>query len=53
MGEINNQCSSDLNKLNESIMANGKTVEDNLVSLIAKIGEKISIGKLKTVITTS
>ena len=48
LGEINNQCSSDLNKLNESIMANGKTVEDNLVSLIAKIGEKISIGKLKT-----
>ena len=29
-------------------MANGKTVEDNFVSLIAKIGEKISIGKLKT-----
>ena len=48
LGEINNQCSSDLNKLNKSIMANGKTVEDNFVSLIAKIGEKISIGKLKT-----
>ena len=48
LGEINNQCSSDLNKLNKSIMVNGKTVEDNFVSLIAKIGEKISIGKLKT-----
>ena len=31
LGEINNQCSSDLNKLNKSIMANGKTVEDNFV----------------------
>ena len=30
-------------------MANGKTVEDNLVSLIAKIGEKITIGKTKTI----
>ena len=30
-------------------MKNGKSVEDNLVSLIAKIGEKITIGKLKTV----
>ena len=30
-------------------MKNGKTAEDNLVSLIAKIGEKITIGKCKTV----
>ena len=30
-------------------MKNGKTVEDNLVSLIAKIGEKITIGKTKTI----
>ena len=30
-------------------MKNGKTVEDNLVSLIAKIGEKITIGKVKTI----
>ena len=29
-------------------MLNGKTVEDNLVSLIAKMGEKITIGKVKT-----
>ena len=29
-------------------MKNGKNVEDNLVSLIAKIGEKITIGKLYT-----
>ena len=29
-------------------MNNGKTVNDNLVDLIAKIGEKITIGKTKT-----
>ena len=29
-------------------MLNGQTVEDNLVSLIAKMGEKITIGKAKT-----
>ena len=49
LSEINNECSSDVTKLNTSKMANGKTVEDNLVSLIAKIGEKITIGKTKTV----
>ena len=47
LSEINNKCSSDLEKLNKSKMKNGKTVEDNLVSLIAKIGEKITIGKTK------
>ena len=30
-------------------MENGKSVDDNLVSLIAKIGEKITIGKTKTI----
>ena len=30
-------------------MKNGKSVDDNLVSLIAKIGEKITIGKTKTI----
>ena len=29
-------------------MKNGKTVNENLVSLIAKIGEKITIGRVKT-----
>ena len=28
-------------------MLNGQTVEDNLVSLIAKMGEKITVGKAK------
>ena len=33
-------------------MKNGETVEDNVVSLIAKIGEKITIGKAKTIENT-
>ena len=49
LSEINNVCSSDLKKLNESKMDNGKTVEENLVSLIAKIGEKITIGRAFTI----
>ena len=28
-------------------MKNGETVEDNLVALIAKMGEKITIGRVK------
>ena len=49
LSEINNQCSSDSEKLNKSAMANGKTVEENLIALIAKIGEKITIGKTSTI----
>ena len=35
-------------ELDRSIMNNKKTVSDNLVALIAKIGEKITIGRAKT-----
>ena len=49
LSEINNQFSSDKYKLNKSTMINGKTVEENLVALIAKIGEKITIGKTSTI----
>src|SRR5210317_836043 len=49
--EVN--CETDFVAKNEdftnSKMKNGETVEDNIVSLIAKIGEKITIGKAKTV----
>jgi elongation factor Ts len=48
LSELNNQNSSDLEKLNKSKMANSETVEDNLVALIAKMGEKITVGKAKT-----
>jgi len=49
LSKLNNQCSSDLEKLDKSIMQNEKTVKENLVALIAKIGEKITIGRAKTV----
>ena len=49
LSELNNQCSSDLKKLVNSIMQNKKTVNENLVALIAKIGEKITIGRAKTI----
>ena len=49
LSEINNRCSSDLEKLNKSKMSNGKKVEENLIALIAKIGEKITIGKTQTI----
>ena len=48
LSNLNNQNDSDLEKLNKSNMLNGKSVEDSLVSLIAKMGEKITIGKAKT-----
>ena len=43
LSEINLSKKGDLNKLNESKMKNGILVKDNLVNLIAKIGEKITI----------
>ncbi len=48
LSELNNQNSSDLEKLNKSKMGNGETVENSLVALIAKMGEKITVGKAKT-----
>tara|TARA_B100000945_G_scaffold302793_1_gene286714 strand:+ start:40 stop:891 length:852 start_codon:yes stop_codon:yes gene_type:complete len=48
LSDLNNKCSSDLEMLNKSKMQNGKTVNENLVSLISKIGEKITIGRAKT-----
>ena len=49
LSELNNACSSDVTKLNNTKMSNGKDVKDNLVGMIAKIGEKITIGKTKTI----
>ena len=48
IGELNNFNDSNLEKLNESKMDSGQTVEESLVSLIAKMGEKITIGRVKT-----
>jgi len=44
LSELNNNYSSNLDELQKSKMKNNKTVDENLVSLIAKIGEKITIG---------
>ena len=43
LSEINFNVKGDLGKLNDSQMTNGELVKNNLVSLIAKIGEKITI----------
>ena len=48
VSEINNSVNSDIEKLKNSRMKNSKTVDENLVSLISKIGEKITIGRAKT-----
>ncbi len=49
LSNINNNCSSNFDKLESSQMSNGKTVKDNLVALIAKIGEKITFGRMETI----
>ena len=49
LSELNNKNNSKIEDLKKDQMQNGKTVEDNLVALIAKIGEKITIGKTKTI----
>ena len=49
LSELNNNVNSNINELQKSKMSNGQTVDENLVALIAKIGEKITIGKTKTV----
>ena len=49
LSELNNNYSSKLEQLNKAKMKNDESVEDNLVSLISKIGEKITIGRLKTI----
>ena len=48
LSELNNSYNSNLEELKKSKMKNSKTVNENLVSLIAKIGEKITIGRAKT-----
>ncbi len=52
LSELNNQNNSNVEDLKKSKMKNGQTVDDNLVALIAKIGEKITIGKAKTIQNT-
>lgn len=48
LSDLNNSVNSNVEDLKKSKMVNGQSVEENLVALIAKIGEKITIGKTKT-----
>ena len=48
LSELNNEKNSNVDELKSSKMKNGETVENNIVALIAKIGEKITIGRTKT-----
>ena len=48
ISEINNSVDSDIDKLKIKNMKNNKTVDENLLSMIAKIGEKITLGRSKT-----
>ncbi len=49
LSDLNNNVDSNIEDLKKSKMTNGETVNDNLVALISKIGEKITIGKTKTI----
>ena len=53
LSELNNLKGSNLEELKKAKMKNGSSVDDNLVSLIAKIGEKITIGQTKTIENSS
>ncbi len=53
LSELNNSKNSNLEELKKSKMENGSSVEDNLVALIAKIGEKITIGQTITISNSS
>ena len=48
LSKINNLLNSNIDKIKKSKMTNSKTVDENLVALIVKIGEKITIGRHKT-----
>ena len=53
LSELNNQNDSNHDNLKKAKMKNGSSVEENLVALIAKIGEKITIGQTKTISNSS
>ena len=53
LSELNNSINSNLEELKKTKMKNGSSVNDNLVALIAKIGEKITIGQTKTISNSS
>ena len=48
LSEINNKCFSDIDLINKTKMKNKQSVEENLIAIISKIGEKITLGRSKT-----
>jgi len=53
LSELNDKNDSNIEKLKSSKMKNGSLVDDALVALISKIGEKITIGQTKTICNSS
>ena len=49
LSDLNNNVNSKTEDLKKSKMSNGQSVDENLIALIAKMGEKITIGKTKTI----
>jgi elongation factor Ts len=49
LSDLNNKVNSKIEDLKIMKMSNGQSVDESLVALIAKIGEKITIGKTKTI----
>ena len=49
LSELNLQSNANIDDLKKSKMKNGDTVDQNLVNLIAKMGEKITIGRTKII----
>jgi elongation factor Ts len=49
LSDLNNNVNSNIENLKKLKMSNNQSVDENLVALIAKIGEKITIGKTKTI----
>ena len=49
LSEINNNCNSEVEKIKSTKMKNSQTVDENLIAIISKIGEKITIGRTKTI----
>ena len=53
LSDLNNEKNSNVQELKKTKMKNGLSVDDNLIALISKIGEKITIGKAKTISNNS
>ena len=49
LSKLNLQVNANTDELKKNKMKNGKTVDENLVEIIAKIGEKITIGRTKSI----